>query len=108
MITLTYPSTNQKIILNERDSKVFHDEMLKVQLTEGSKIDIGLLASNITIELIINNNITKYYLYDRGYLLSKENSNTYFMFEYGNIFYQKFEQELKEILSKNPKHFFNI
>lgn len=101
-------STNQKLILNEINSKIGFNEIneaLKIQPYPNS---IGLVSPEFTITIIRGNNRKEFKVFDRGYVILNTEDNKYYLFKYGNTWHEKLQKNLNKLLDKNPKYFLTL
>lgn len=94
-------STGQRIELNEEDSEAGNDAIQAALITKSIGNDIGLVSSDFTI---ISDIGLEFEVYAQGQLI-KDEQGEYHNFEYGSRWYDMFNNELKDILKKNPRHF---
>ena len=99
-ITLDMEATGQKIELDETESTLGYEAIQKALQTKSIGDDIGLVAYDFTVNVMGR----ELEVYGRGHIIRDEQGQ-YYEFEYGKKWYDMFQDELKDILKKNPKHF---
>lgn len=103
-IFLHRESTGQLIKVIDNYALEAYNEIKKALLGKKHSNNIGLVAPEFRIEIIKPNSKKEIYeSYDRGYIIMDDNNS--YLFEYGNRWYESFENELKKILSDDPYHF---
>jgi hypothetical protein len=99
-ITLNRISTGQKMDLDESESLQGNDAIQAALQTKSIGDGIGRVSPDFTVDCLG----TELEVYCQGQLI-KDKKGEYHEFEYGKKWYDMFEDELKDILKENPRHF---